>query len=49
MPFGRRAIAYSGLADVEAIFQEEAAGKHIKRVQEESGERGEMLVMGKLP
>ncbi|KAJ9607461.1 hypothetical protein H2204_015700, partial [Knufia peltigerae] len=31
VPFGRRAIAYSGLADVEAIFQEEAAGKHIKR------------------
>ncbi|OQU97172.1 FAD-binding domain-containing protein [Cladophialophora immunda] len=47
VPFGsgRRAIAYSGLADVEAIFKEEAAGKHIKRVQEESGERGEMLVM----
>ncbi|EHY57102.1 hypothetical protein HRR83_002602 [Exophiala dermatitidis] len=45
VPFGRRAIAYSGMADVEAIFQEEAAGKHIKRVQEESGERGEMLVM----
>jgi hypothetical protein len=40
---------YKGLADLETILQEEATGKYIKRVQEESGEREEMLVMGKIP
>jgi hypothetical protein len=49
VPFGKRAIVYQGLADLETIIQEEAAGKYIKRVQEESVEREEMLVMGKIP
>ena len=47
MPFGRRAIVYSGTADLTTILQEEAEGKYIKRVQEETEERGGMLVMGK--
>ena len=49
MPFGKRAIVYEGLMDLETILREEATGKYIKRVQEESGEREEMLVMGKIP
>ena len=49
VPFGKRAIVYKGLADFEMIVQEEVARKHIKRVQEESNERGEMLVMGEIP
>jgi len=49
VPFGKRAIVYKGLADFEMIVQEEVARKHIKRVQEESNERGEILVMGKDP
>jgi hypothetical protein len=47
VPFGRRAIVDSGTADLTTILREEAAGKFIKRVQEETEERGEMLVMGK--
>jgi hypothetical protein len=47
VPFGRRAIVYSGTADLTTILQEEAEGKYIKRVQEETEERGGMLVMGK--
>jgi hypothetical protein len=38
---------YSGTADLTTILQEEAEGKYIKRVQEETEERGGMLVMGK--
>jgi hypothetical protein len=49
VPFGKRAIVYQGLADLERIIHEEATGKYIKRVQEESVEREEMLVMGKIP
>jgi hypothetical protein len=48
VPFGQRAIVDRGWADLELILQEEVAGKHIKRVQEETGKRGEMLVMGKI-
>jgi len=47
VPFGRRAIVYNGTADLTTILQEEAKGKYIKRVQEETEERGGMLVMGK--
>jgi hypothetical protein len=47
VPFGRRAIVYSGTADLTTILQEEAEGKYIKRVQEETEERGGLLVMGK--
>ena len=47
MPFGRRAVVYSGTANLTTILQEEAAGKFIKRVQEEMEEQGGMLVMGK--
>jgi hypothetical protein len=45
--FGRRAVVYSGTANLTTILQEEAAGKFIKRVQEETEEQGGMLVMGK--
>jgi hypothetical protein len=38
---------YSGTADLTTILKEEAEGKYIKRVQEETEERGGMLVMGK--
>jgi hypothetical protein len=48
VPFGKRAIVYRGLADLETILQEEATGKYIKRVQEESMEREDMLVMGEI-
>lgn len=48
MPFGKRAIVYRGLEDLETILQEEATGKYIKRVQEESMEREDMLVMGEI-
>ncbi|KAH8799661.1 cell surface metalloreductase [Xylogone sp. PMI_703] len=44
VPFGRRAIVYSGTADLTTILREEAEGKYIKRVQEEAGEQGGMLV-----
>jgi len=47
VPFGQRAIMYSGTADLTTILQEEAEGKYIKRVQEETEKRGGMLVMGK--
>jgi len=47
VPFGRRAIVYSGTADLTTILREEAEGEYIKRVQEETEERGGMLVMGK--
>jgi hypothetical protein len=40
-------MVYSGTADLTKILQDEAAGKFIKSVQEETGERGGMLVMGK--
>jgi hypothetical protein len=49
VPFCKRAIVYQGLADLEMILQEEAAGKYIKRVQEESEVREEMLVMSEIP
>ncbi|PVH71382.1 hypothetical protein DL98DRAFT_540115 [Cadophora sp. DSE1049] len=39
------AIVYSGTADLTTILQEEAEGKYIKRVQEETEERGGMLVI----
>jgi hypothetical protein len=39
---------YKGSADLERIFQEEAEGKYIKRVQEETAEREDMLVMGEI-
>lgn len=39
---------HKGLADLEMILQEGAAGKYTKRVQEEAGKREEMLVMGKI-
>ena len=38
---------YSSTADLTTILQEEAEVKYIKRVQEETEERGGMLVMGK--
>jgi hypothetical protein len=38
---------YSGTADLSTILQEEAEEKYIKRVQEETEERGGMLVIGK--
>ena len=39
---------YSGIADLTTIIQEEAEGKFIIKVQDEAGERGGMLVIGKL-
>ena len=47
MAFGRRAIVYSGTADLTTILREEAEGKYIRRVQGETEERGGTLVMGK--
>ena len=37
----------SGTADLTTILQEEAEGKFITKVQDETGERGGMLVIGK--
>jgi len=47
VPFGRRAIVDSGTANLTTILREEAEGKYIKRVQEETEEQGGMLVLGK--
>lgn len=38
---------HNGSADLEMILREEREEKHIKRLQEETEERGEILVMGK--
>jgi hypothetical protein len=46
--FGKRAIVYSSSADLGTILREERQGKYIKKVQEETGEQGEMLVMGEI-
>ena len=48
VPFGRRATVYKGSVDLKTIFQEEADGKYVKRVQEETTEREAMLVMGEI-
>jgi hypothetical protein len=48
VPFGKRAIVYSSTADLGTILLEERQGKYIKKVQEETGEQGEMLVMGEI-
>jgi hypothetical protein len=48
VPFGKRAIVYSSSADLGTILREERQGKYIKKVQEETGEQGEMLVMGEI-
>ena len=45
--FGKRAMVYSGTANLQMILREERAGKYIKKVQEEAEDQGEMLVMGK--
>ncbi|KAG9231519.1 cell surface metalloreductase [Amylocarpus encephaloides] len=45
VPFSRRAIVYSSTADLTTILQEEAEGKFITKVQDETGERGGMLVI----
>ena len=47
-PFGKqkRSIVYDKPADLKAILEEEMAGKYIVRMQGETGEQGEMLVMG---
>ena len=47
-PFGKRAIVYKGSADLKTILQEERAGKYVKMVHEETGNQGEMLVMGEI-
>ena len=47
MPFGQHAIIYSSIANLMTILQEEAEGKYIKRVQEETEEQRGMLVIGK--
>ena len=45
---GRRVDVYYGLApDLEQILEDERAGTYIHRVQEETGERGDMAVLGK--
>ena len=45
---GRRVDVYYGSApDLEQILEEERAGMYINRVQEETGERGNMAVLGK--
>lgn len=46
-PFGERAIVRKGSADLKKILQDERAGSYIKKVQEETIEQGEMLVLGK--
>lgn len=38
---------HNGSADLEMILREEREEKHIKRLQEETQERGDILVMGK--
>ena len=38
---------HNGTADLKMILREEREEKHIKRLQEEAEERGEILVMGK--
>lgn len=38
----------NGSVDLEMILREEREEKHIKRVQEETEERGEILVTGKI-
>jgi hypothetical protein len=48
VPFGKRPIVYSSSADLGTIFREERQGKYIKKVQEETGEQGKMLVMGEI-
>jgi hypothetical protein len=37
---------HNGPADLEMILREEREEKHIRRLQEETEERGEILVMG---
>jgi hypothetical protein len=37
---------HNGSADLEMILREEREGKHMERLQEETDERGEILVMG---
>ncbi|KAM7182724.1 ferric reductase [Rhypophila sp. PSN 637] len=48
VPFGRRAVVYSGPPNLEAIFQSERAGGNIKRVQKEEEKREDMLILGKI-
>lgn len=43
----RRAEVIKGLPDWYAIIRDEVTGKYIKRVQEESPTRGNMIVTGK--
>lgn len=56
--FSDRAIVYTGIANLEQILKDEAAGKYIKRVeqekenqeeekQEKTAKREDMLVMSK--
>ena len=51
MPFGshERAIVYNGRPDCEKIVQAEVSGEYIDRIHNTQEERGELLVMGKLP
>ena len=42
----RRANVIKGLPDWDGIIRDEAAGKYIKRVQEESVSRENMIVTG---
>ena len=48
VPLGQRVkIYYGSVPDLEKIFGEEWAGKYINRVQEETGKREDMAVLGK--
>lgn len=50
IPVGRRVDVYYGLApDLKVIFEEERAGKYIKRVQVETKEQENMAVLGEIP
>jgi hypothetical protein len=48
VPLGQRVDLYYGSApDLKQILEEERAGTYINRVQEETGMRGDMAVLGK--
>jgi hypothetical protein len=47
VPFGKRAVAFGGLPDLEGILDSERKGNNIKRVQEEEEKKEDMLLIGK--
>jgi len=45
--FGKHAIIYPKIANIEGILQNEVTGKYIQRLQVISEKQGKILMMGK--